>query len=52
MWEKIIKNRYENVLILEDDVDIDNNFENKLNDYYEQIRKNKDWELMKGRAII
>lgn len=40
MWEKIIKNRYENVLILEDDVDIDNNFENKLNDYYEQIRKN------------
>lgn len=40
MWEKITKNRYENVLILEDDVDIDNNFENKLKNYYKQIREN------------
>ena len=40
MWEKIVKSRYENVLIIEDDIDIDYNFENKLKNYYEQIREN------------
>ena len=40
MWEKIIINKYENVLILEDDIDINNNFENILENYYKQIKEN------------
>lgn len=41
MWNMIVDNKYNKVLILEDDVDIDLNFETKLNNYMDQIDKNK-----------
>ena len=40
MWKNIVENKFNKVLIIEDDVDIHNNFEVELREYFNQIENN------------
>jgi len=40
--KEVLKNKYENVLILEDDVEFETDFVNKFNNYFSQLPKDYD----------
>lgn len=51
IWKKIKKDNIDNVLVLEDDVQIDPDFEKKLNEYSSQIPKDFDILYLGGSNI-